>query len=170
MKENPNKLNENEISFLQNLLLQDLDRSLDMRNRLEAKAIGYMAGIALILNLLYGFIKDVKNSEAYCCCSTICLITCITSFIIGTILLLLFSIMLFPKPTSFFFAEDFGEFTNSEELDRTLLLKESCDFIKTNNKTISILNKFNLIISVGLIILGILFLFDCMLYFYITIR
>lgn len=167
--EKENKETENKIS-LEELILKQLDWSLEMKSRLEAKAVGYLAFITLILTILSDFLKDVYPSNICSLFKWTCIGFFIATFIVGLILLVLCAKMLLPKNIEYFSCKKLMdlhyETKNSDNSDNDdYILSENEKFIEKNEKTIARLDSYNKSIAFGLIYMIIGFIISSILFF-----
>lgn len=153
---------------LENMMLNEVEHSISLKDKIETKAVGYISGVALILNILLGFYSEGKKIDCELA-RRLCMIFFILSFFVGAILLLCFSIMLFPRTREKLNFNEILSFRQNAELSSDEISKqiiENCQScIETNNKTAKKLKIYNKIISIGLVLLSVLFVFDAILYF-----
>ena len=143
---------------LEELILTQLDRSLEMKNRLETKAIGYITAIALILTILENFIEAVYELKLHLLLKWGFLSFYILVFLLGLVLLFLCTKMLLPKKISYFDANKLLDFYNKlsekKEINSDeVILSENKKYIAINTTTIEILDSYNKKVSHGLLFL-----------------
>lgn len=154
------------------LLLEQLTNTFEMKGRLEAKAIGFLAFIALIMGVLIDFIGYFNEFELCPELKLIGIIFCGITFVLAMILLFMAAFTLHPKEISYF---DFGllkEFYDSEEFSTSNVEEIDASILESNNKMaldnynmIKELEKQNSLVSKGVMILLLLFSFSSVLFF-----
>ena len=155
---------------LEELILRQLDCSLEMKSRFESKAIGYLAFITLTLTILTNFLIEVYKSNVCNVFRWTCMIFFIVTFCIGLVLLVLCTKMLLPKPISCFNGKKLLDFyvkrktVNDADID-VPLLAENQKFIETNEKTIKMLDSYNGKIAAGLVYVITGFIVSSILFF-----
>ena len=151
---------------IEDLLLRELDRSLEMKNGLETKAVGYLAVISLLLTLFIQMWLELRKLVMCEQLSRICVVFFSTLFGIGTILLILCSLMLFPKRIDHIRFSELREIYNDpSDSDDSRILSIAEIAIQENERTLKIMDKLNHIVSIGLMLLLAGFVSTSVVYF-----
>ena len=143
---------------IEDLMLRELDRSLEMKSGFETKAVGYLTVLALTISSLLEF--KIKGSlESFLLLSNwdkINFIFYICTFLFGLFVLVICSLMLYPRKILFFDSDKLKQLydlqqQNDGEFDKAILIKTT-EFIQVNNKAVDRLKELNQLASLGLII------------------
>ncbi|MBR1404248.1 MAG: hypothetical protein IJ558_08705 [Treponema sp.] len=145
---------------LEEFMLRQLDLSLEMKSRLETKATGYLAVVALILGLVFQIItSDVSSTE--------CLLFffCKATVAVGTIIVIICAVMLFPRRIGYFSSKwlsDIYADKNSQKKSarEKRILTENQRHIDTNGDSIRIQGILNIVVSIFMFIMLVLFVID----------
>ncbi len=158
-----NKININD------LIIKEVDRSIDMRGRIESKAVGSMSAVALILNIVLNFIIESRKLTICINFKVAYMLFYIATFLIGVTLLLFFVLMLFPQKTGYFDADLLFKLRENKEKENndadSKIISECEQSIAVNDDTMNRMLKFNRRISYGLVALAICFVVDTILFF-----
>ncbi|MBQ8014071.1 MAG: hypothetical protein IJ257_06735 [Treponema sp.] len=139
---------------IEDLIHRELDRSLEMKNSLETKAVGYLTVIALILTILVQLWFEIPKNILDEKIKLVCIVFFITFFGLGVLLLILCAIMLLPRPIDHLRIDDLmNRYEEPSENDDADLLKEMEDCSAVNENTLKILDKLNIFVSRGLMLL-----------------
>lgn len=155
---------------LEDLLLHQLDRTFEMKGRLESKAVGFLTAIALIIGTLVNFLLHMLDLDICPIFKWLCFWVYVVLFTFSVILFLISAFTLKPKKTQWLeFNELFDLFKQSDAESKTNLDEKIIYAVKTivnqNDTTILRLEKYNKVVAFGLIVLGIFFVFACILFF-----
>lgn len=139
---------------IEDLIQKELDRSLEEKSKLETKAVGYLTVIALVMTILVQLWIEVHKVSIDGKLRLICIIFFFFFFGLGVLLLILSSAMLLPRLVDYLRMDDLIEYYQdpSEDDDQSLIsrMKECAD---TNEYTLQSLDRLNLFVSRGLMVL-----------------
>ncbi|MBR6198923.1 MAG: hypothetical protein IKQ61_01520 [Spirochaetales bacterium] len=159
------KNKENKIN-LEELIVKQLDWLLELKNRDETKSIGYLTAITLMMTILAQFSSEIYKmniiSTTY---RKLILLFYGIVFCFGVVILLLCAIQLLRKNIHYFNVEKLINLRKNENEYDDNIINAVSTFIKTNKSTHDVLNNFNKIISVCVIILVGLFSLSGFIYF-----
>ena len=139
------------------LVVQELNRTESLKSSIEAKAIGFMTPVTLILGILVTFLAEVYKRKDVCqmAWNMLFLVSAIL-FVLCVVLLVLFAKVLMPSEMNYFNAEGLIRLHSKDisEADKMAqILKDVTTAVEENKKKIRKLNRHNHIISCGVFIL-----------------
>lgn len=166
---------------IEQLIFAEFDRSLVMKERLEAKVGGYMTVITLILTILVQFSLEFYKANICKIFKTVSLGFCVGFFFLGIILLFMCIQMLFPKKIRYFDVNELLDLKSKttkksdeerktpKEVDKELL-DDVKRFYEQNIAVVDAKAKINGHIATGLVILVSGFVVTAILYFAMIIN
>ena len=147
---------ENNINIL-DLLIQELNRTESLKSSIEAKAIGYMTPVTLILGILATFLTEVWDKKDICQVAWNGLFWgSIALFVLGVVLFVLFARVLMPSEMKYFDAAELIRLytKKSPDIEKTAkIINDAANAVYTNSEKMEKLSKFNKRISIGLFVL-----------------
>lgn len=145
---------ENSINIL-DLIVQELNRTQSLKSSIEAKAVGFMTPVTVILGILATFLTNLSGASCQSI-KNIFICVCVAVFIIGIFLLVLFVKVLFPSEMKYFDAENLIKVYTSKlsEIEKTAkIINDATNAVDANKKKMATLSKCNKIISIGLFVI-----------------
>lgn len=157
---------------LEELLLHQLDRTYEMKGRLEAKAVGFLAAVALIMGVLVDYAVKLNEIDVCPIFKWTCFSMDAMLFSLSLMLLIMTALTLKPVRTQYFEFNDLKKLCNdaiNSNDDSSIANKEILDANETmvleNDTSIHKLEKNNKRVSIGVIVLAIGFVFESILFF-----
>lgn len=146
-------------------MLHQLDVTLDMKDRLESKTVGYLTSVAFILSVLATLISMVTMNSASEDLKFYFFKFSKFLFMVGILELFICSLILLPKAVSHFDSKDLQKLMGIESDLKRDLLGLNWDFIIKNEKTLTIIRSLYTASSIGLVLLLIGFAVEILFFF-----
>lgn len=168
MEEEKSKDEQGKIN-LEEMIVKEVDRSIEMKGKIESKAASYMVGVTLMLGILLEYIAAMKTQTLCPQFEILCKLCFVASFAIGAVLLLLFAYTLLPRPSKYFDADWLiklqADGTKTSADNDKKIIEKCKNFVSVNDSTMYKLARYSIYISRGLLVLTSLFIFDSILFF-----
>lgn len=95
---------------VEEMIIQQINQNLEIKDRIESKAVGYLAVITLILTMLGQFMEYIKSAQICILFKNTSIVFCVLLFLYGTGLLIFCISIIFPKRVSYFNVDELVEF------------------------------------------------------------
>lgn len=160
MKEMKNKIN------VEEMIIQQINQNLEIKDRIESKAVGYLAVITLILTMLGQFMEYIKSAQICILFKNTSIVFCVLLFLYGTGLLIFCISIIFPKRVSYFNVDELVEFRKKNpDGNDDELIENARRFTNENRDIVNNISGKNLTVARGLAILVVGFIFTAILFF-----
>lgn len=160
MKEVKNKIN------VEEMIIQQINQNLEIKDRIESKAVGYLAVITLILTMLGQFMEYIKSAQICILFKNTSIGFCVLLFLYGAGLLIFCISIIFPKRVSYFNVDELAEFRKKNpDGNDDELIENARRFTNENRDIVNNISRKNLTVARGLAILVVGFIFTSVLFF-----